>query len=472
MELSAAICDQARMARDARFDGRFFIAILSTGIYCRPICPSPHARRENVRYFRSADEAVAAGFRACRRCRPEAAPGTPRWNGTASTVSRALRLIEEGALRESGLSDLSRRLGVSARQLHRLFSLHLGTSPTAVAKAWRLSFATRLLRDTDLPMGRVAVEAGFRTVRRFNDEIRARYDRTPSDLRRHPDALDAERDGYVVRLSYRAPYDWDSLLEFLAERAIPGVEKVDSDAGTYRRTFAHDGRSGVLEVRHDRPGAALEARVYVAEPGSLLPIVTRLRGMFDLDADTTAITRHLGNHPLLASLVRRYPGLRVPGAWDPLEMSVRAALGESIAGGAGPELRELAQRFGERLPVSDPGGLIFVFPSAEALAKSRLEGWPSARARMIRALAETALSAADQESLTGVPGIAASTAEYIAARAFRQPDAFPSNDPVLLHAGASGKSPTSSALIELAERWRPWRSYAAIYLWMASVERH
>jgi len=470
MELNAAICDQARMARDARFDGRFFIAVISTGIYCRPICPSPHARRENVQYFGTAAEAVAAGFRACRRCRPEAAPGTPRWNGTASTVSRALRLIEEGALREHGLSELSRRLGVSARQLHRLFSLHLGTSPTAVAKTWRLSFATRLLRSTDLPMGRVALESGFRTVRRFNDDVRATYGRTPSDLRRHPDTRDAERDGYLVRLSYRAPYDWNALLEFLAERTIPGVEEVAT--GVYRRTFSHDGRSGVLEVRHNRDRRALEARVHVTEPGSLLPIVTRLRGMFDLDADTTAITRHLGNHPVLASLVRRHPGLRVPGAWDPFEMSVRAVLGESLAGGAGSELSELARRFGERLSVSDTGGLSVVFPSAETLAKARLEGLPPDRASTIRSLAETALLASDEESLTKVRGIAESTAEYIAVRAYRQPDAFPSDDPVLRHVAVPGKSPAAAPLIALAERWRPWRSYAAIYLWMASVERH
>jgi AraC family transcriptional regulator of adaptative response / DNA-3-methyladenine glycosylase II len=198
MVLSAAVCDRARMARDPRFDGRFFIAIRSTGIYCRPICPSPHARRENVLYFQTAAEAAAAGFRACRRCRPEALPGTPRWNGTASTVSRALRLIQEGALQEGGLARLSRRLGVSPRQLDRLFGIHLGASPTAVAKTWRLNRARTLILETDLPMGRVALEAGFRTVRRFNDAVRMRWGRTPSELRRR---REAEPDGYVLRVS-------------------------------------------------------------------------------------------------------------------------------------------------------------------------------------------------------------------------------------------------------------------------------
>ena len=468
MDLNVAICDQARIARDARFDGRFFIAVVSTGIYCRPICPSPHARRENVRYFRSADEAVAAGFRACLRCRPEAAPGTPRWNGTASTVSRALRLIEEGALQEHGLSDLSRRLGVSARQLHRLFSIHLGASPTAVAKTWRLNFATQLLRESELPMARVAMEAGFRTVRRFNDAIRSRYDRTPSELRRRPEGL-AERDGYVARLSYSASYDWDSLLEFLAARAIPHVEEVV--AGAYRRTISHEGRHGVLEVRHEPGRRALDVRVRVAELVSLLPVLTRVRAMFDLDADTAAITQHLRHQPILGDLVRRYPGLRVPGAWDPFEMSVRAVLGESFAGGAGPELCELVRHFGESLSVPNAGGLDLVFPSPAALAKPRIAGLPPDRVRAIRSLVEVALSAADEQSLTNVPAVAESTAQYLAVRAFRQPDAFPSEDPVLLQGAGLEDSPTAATFTALAQRWRPWRAYAAMYLWRASIEK-
>src|SRR5262245_3513577 len=317
MQLTAAVCDRARIARDARFDGRFFIAVLSTGIYCRPICPSPHARRENVRYFESAAEAVAAGFRACLRCRPEAAPGTPRWKGTASTVSRALRLIEDGALQEQSLADLARRLGVSARQLHRLFAIHLGTSPTAVAKTWRVNFARRLLCESSLPMSRVAMSAGFRTVRRFNAEIREIYGRTPSQLRGHPNVARPGCDDYVLRLTYRAPYDWESLLAFLEARAIPGVEEVV--AGAYRRAFAEDGRHCVLEVRHDTRGRAVVARVRSADPVSLLTIATRLRGLFDLATDTEDIARHLRRDDRLRPLVDRRPGLRVPGAWDPFE---------------------------------------------------------------------------------------------------------------------------------------------------------
>ena len=422
---NASVCDRARMARDARFDGRLFIAVLSTGIYCRPICPSPHARRENVRYFGTAEEAVAAGFRACRRCRPEAAPGTPRWNGTASTVSRALRLIEEGALREESLEDLARRLGVSGRQLHRLFGAHLGASPIEIAKAWRLNSAVRILRDSELPMGQVAVASGFRTVRRFNDAVRARYGRTPSDLRRRSAPLE----GYEVRLAYRPPLDWDSLLAFLAERAIPGVEEVVD--GAYRRTFSHDGGDGVLEVRHREARRALDVRVRVAEPTPLLPIVTRVRSMFDLDADTTAIARHLGRDSHLGPLVRKFPGLRVPGGWDSFETTIRRAFGESMARPAGPGLERFVRRFRRPLSVSDDGELAAVFPAADVVLESRLGGFSPDLARTIHALARTA----PEETMLS-----------------RSND----DDPTLATAGS--------------ERWSPWRGYAAMCLWRARRE--
>jgi AraC family transcriptional regulator of adaptative response / DNA-3-methyladenine glycosylase II len=314
---------------------------------------------------------------------------------------------------------------------------------------WRLNFATRLLRETGMPIGRVALAAGFRTVRRFNDAVRARYGRTPSELRRRPDVLDAERDGYTVRLPYRPPLDWNSLLAFLEARAIPGVEEIA--AGVYRRTFSHDGRAGVLEVRHVETRRALEVRVRSGEPVSLLPILARVRAMFDLDADTSAIARHLQGDSKLGPLVRRYRGLRVPGAWDFFEVAVRDAFGESIARRARPGLEQFVKRFGRSLPVPDPGGLGQVFPPAEAFLAGRLDGLSPGRARQIRALARITHSGGP--ALAGSDGVA----PYVALRALRQPDAFPADDPLL--AGAAG-----------SERWSPWRAYAALYLWRASLD--
>jgi AraC family transcriptional regulator of adaptative response / DNA-3-methyladenine glycosylase II len=356
---------------------------------------------------------------------------------------------------------------------------HLGSSPIAVAKTWRLNLAKQLISDTDLPMSRVALAAGFRTVRRFNDSIRGLYGRTPSELRRQrSSALHAGQDEYVFRLPYRPPYDWESIVAFLARGATPGVEEVVS--GVYRRSFAQAGRHGILEVRHDEGARALEARVRFSEPVSLLPIVARLRGMFDLAADTAAITRHFRGDPLLGPLVRKYPGLRVPGAWEPFEMAVRAILAQQTPDGAGSALTgELAQRFGEQLSLSDAGGLAIVFPEAEVLARVRLEGLPPALARAIRSLARASANlfeapAADEESLAALArmeGVEESTAQYIALRAFRQPDAFPADDSVLLRGAGAGGPGTAAELFALAERWRPWRAYAAVYLWRAAAGR-
>ncbi len=479
MELDERVCDRARLARDARFDGRFFIGVLSTGIYCRPICPSPTAKRVNVRFFRSAEEAVAGGFRPCLRCRPETAPGTPAWNGTSTTVSRALRLITEGALLNQGVGELSRRLGVSARHLDRLFQLHLGASPLAVMRTWRLHFAKELISDTDLPMAIVAQASGFRSVRRFNDSVRKLFGRTPSALRRmRPVALRTRQDEYVFRLSYRPPFDWEGILAFLAARAIPGVEEVVSRV--YRRSFEHEGKHGILEVRHEGHARSLEVRIRFSEALSLLPIVTRLRGMFDLNADVTVIAGHLGRDPLLAPLVRKYPAPRVAGAWDGFELAVRAILGQQVTLAAASTLAgRLALAFGERLTIADAGGLTVVFPPAHALAQAHLAGMPQARARAIRALAQAVVSGriglagtdeASLDALARIPGIGDWTAQYIAMRALRQPDAFPAGDLVLRRMAGEGRLLAPGALRERAERWRPWRAYAAIYLWRAAAD--
>jgi AraC family transcriptional regulator, regulatory protein of adaptative response / DNA-3-methyladenine glycosylase II len=479
VELDAKVCDRVRLARDSRFDGRFYIGVLSTGIYCRPICPSPTARRENVRYYLSVEEAVSAGFRPCLRCRPDTAPGTPAWKGTLTTVGRALRLISEGALQEETLAELARRLGVSARHLDRLFRMHLGSSPIAVAKTWRLNHACQLISETDLPMSRVALESGFRTVRRFNDSIRTRYGRSPSELRRLRSLPWRPRhDDYVLRLPYRPPYDWESLVAFLAARAIPGVEEVA--AGSYRRSFTYDGHHGILEVQHNARARSLDVRVRFAQPVSLLPIAQRIRAMFDLAADTSVIAEHFRRDPLMWRLIKRYPGLRIPGAWDPWELAVRAILGQQVSVAAASTLAgRLARNFGQPLALSDTGGLSLVFPSAQKLSETTLDGMPQVRARAIRSLARAFLSAQEQSAeidesflaaLARVKGIGDWTLEYIALRALAQPDAFPASDLVLLRAAGEGRPLTVGELRERAERWRPWRGYAAVYLWRSAAD--
>ncbi|HEX7251910.1 MAG TPA: AlkA N-terminal domain-containing protein, partial [Thermoanaerobaculia bacterium] len=415
----------------------------------------------------------------CLRCRPETAPGTPAWMGTLTTVGRALRLIAEGTLQEQSLAEMARRLGVSARHLDRLFLTHLGASPKSVAKTWRLNHARRLIRDTNLPMSRVALESGFRTVRRFNDSIRSLYGRPPSQLRRFRSvALRESESAYGLRLPYEPPYDWESLLSFLAARAIPGVEEVV--AGAYRRTFTQGGHDGILEVRHDARAHALEVLVRSAEPAALLPVAIRVRAMFDLAADTSTIAEHFRRDSLLARLVRRYPGLRVPGAWNGFELAVRAILGQQVSVAAASTLAgRVAQAFGRPLTLSDSGGLRFVFPTPEALAAVKLDGMPQTRARAIRSaarvFAESGVVVAQTEEtllskLARVKGIGDWTVQYIALRAFGQPDAFPASDLVLLRAAGNGHPLSVPDLRARAERWRPWRSYAAVYLWRSAAD--
>jgi AraC family transcriptional regulator of adaptative response / DNA-3-methyladenine glycosylase II len=399
--------------------------------------------------------------------------------GTLTTVGRALRLIGEGALQEQSLVEVARRLGVSARHLDRLFLMHLGASPKTVAKTWRLNYARRLIRDTDLPMSRVALESGFRTVRRFNDSIRSLYGRPPSQLRRLRSVVLRESESqYVLRLPYQPPYDWESLLSFLDVRAIPGVEEVL--AGAYRRTFTQGGRDGILEVRNDARAHALEVLVRCAEPAALLPVAIRVRAMFDLAADTSTIAEHFRRDTLLRRLVKRYPGLRVPGAWNGFELAVRAILGQQVSVAAASTLAgRVAQGFGKVLTLSDSGGLRFLFPTPEALAAAKLEGMPQARARAVRSaarlFADSGVVLAQTEDallskLARVKGIGDWTVQYIALRAFGQPDAFPASDLVLLRAAGNGYPLSVPALRARAERWRPWRSYAAVYLWRSAAD--
>lgn len=476
MELDRLVCDRARRSRDARFDGRFFIAVTSTRIYCRPICPARSPNDANIRYYPTAAAAEAAGFRPCLRCRPEASPGTPAWAGTSGVVSRALRLIGEGALDRESVEALSARLGITARHLRRLFLQHVGATPLEVALTRRGHFAKKLLDETTLPFAEVAFAAGFGSVRRFNAQIQRTYSRTPSELRRRRIAAPAAG-CYRLSLSYRPPFDWEALMAFLAARATPGVE--DVRASRYRRTIAIDGGTGTLEVSHAATRPAIDLEVRFPDSRALLMIVERVRRMFDLGADPAVIAEHLAGDPLLGPVMKRHPGLRAPGAWDGFELSVRAILGQQVSVAAATTIAgRLARRFGSAFVGED--GLDRTFPTPDQLAHAPIEevGVIASRAETIRLLARavtagtvtfTTPSAAHDVTtvLQSLPGIGPWTAQYIAMRALGEPDAFLPGDLVLRQMAGNC---AIRALEQRSEGWRPWRAYAVMLLWQAATE--
>ena len=501
--LDAEACERARLSRDARFDGRFFIGVVTTGIYCRPVCPVQPPKAANVRFYGSAAAADRAGFRPCLRCRPETAPGTPAWAGSPATVRRALRLIDDGALDGAGTDELAQRLGVSARHLRRLFDRHVGASPVQVASTCRLHRAKRLIDATDLPLTAVAQVAGFGSVRRFNDVLHRVYGRTPRELRRRRRRAPADAgqlDGALrLRLCYRAPYDATALLEFLAPRAVPGVEVVDVIRGTYRRAFRLAGREpGNGGRRESRPGRTVAAGiVHVEAHGAgyldaeicpptarlLLDVAGRLRRLFDLDADPLSFGPHLSGAHGLSARMDALPGVRIPGAWDGFELAVRAILGQQVTvKGATTLTGRLVDKLGEALPDHLSGsGLARTFPSPGAVAACDLRtiGVPTARAAALHDLAESVATgtlnlgpAADPDAtrgrLTAIPGVGPWTAEYIAMRALRDPDAFPASDLGLRNAVSSSAPINSRELRTMAEAWRPWRAYAAMLLWQTA----
>ena len=480
--------DRARMSRDPRFDGRFFMAVTTTRIYCRPVCPAaPTAKRANIRYFPTAAAAAEAGFRPCLRCRPEAAPGTPAWLGTSAVVRRALKLIQDGALDESSIDQFASRLGVGPRHLHRLFVRHLGASPNAVAQTRRLHFAKRLIDQTKLSMTEIALASGYGSLRRFNHTFRAAYGRAPREMRRAslpPSPAQGER-SVVLRLAYRPPYDWHSLSAFLAARAVPGVERADGQS--YARTIALPGSEpsalpAVVRVRAFPESGELELTVSGAPATSLFQISTTARRMFDLAADPELTRQVLGSDPVLRQLLRRRPGLRIPGIWDPFECAVRAVLGQQVSVAAARTLAaRLVARAGRTIEPT-PEGLTHLFPTPTELASADLSGVGVTGTRIvaIQTLARAVLdgkldfNAPTEEvtaALEALPGFGAWTAQYIAMRALGEPDAFPAADIVLRRRAATdGHVLTTKALEERAEAWRPWRSYAVMQLWRAAGE--
>ncbi len=486
MDLNHDACYRAVEIRDARFDGRFFTAVKTTGIYCRPICPARTPKRENVVFYPSAAAAQEAGFRPCLRCRPETSPDLGAWRGTSNTVSRALVLMEAGALDEGGVETLAGRLGVGERQLRRLFHRHLGASPIAVAQTRRVLLAKQLIHETRLPMTEVALAAGFGSVRRFNETFQQLYDRPPIALRRSSREEASAAGAVTLKLPYKPPYDWEAILAFLKPRAIPGVEVVED--GAYARAIAIGGVKGAFIARLAE-GNRLSVTVGFPKLEALPAIIARVRRLFDLAADPLAIGGHLSKDAHLAPLVAARPGLRVPGAWEGFEVGMRAILCQQITVVAATRIAgQIAAQYGEPLDEPVPGfpGLTRVFPTARALAVADLFNLPMPRARSASLSALADAAAADPwlfgprasleeaiATLRRLPGVGEWTAQYIAMRELREPDAFPAADIGLMRAIAdeAGVRPSAAGLAARVETWRPWRAYAAIHLWSAEGER-
>jgi len=484
MDMDRTACYRAISTRDARFDGRLFVGVKTTGIYCRPICPARTPKFENVSFYASAAAAQEAGFRPCLRCRPETSPDLAFWRGTGNTVSRALALIEAGGLDGADVEGLANRLGVGARQLRRLFHRHVGASPIAVAQTRRVLLAKQLIHETSLPMAEVALASGFNSVRRFNETFLEMFGRPPASLRRVRARTPREAGALSVRLAYRPPYEWDAMLAFLAARAIPGVEVVSGNV--YRRTIAIGINSGVISVT-PADGNRVDVAVRFPDMAALPQIIARVRRVFDLAADPDTIGAHLALDPMLAPLVAARPGLRVPGAWDGFELAVRAVFGQQVTVPAATRLLgKLVAAHGLALPAAarHGEGLSHLFPSPARLAGVDLArlGMPKARAMAVTSLAAAiaadpaifSRSASLEETivkLRSLPGIGEWTAQYIAMRELREPDAFPAADIGLLRvmADTDGLRPSPAALLSHAERWRPWRAYAAQHLWAACV---
>src|SRR5450631_1322864 len=473
MELDSDAYFRAVRARDRRFDGRFFVAITSTRIYCRPICPARPAKRCNMRFYSSAAAAEGAGFRPCLRCRPERAPGLATVDSVSRLVRAAIAGIEEHALSSARVGELAASLGVSDRHLRRVTEAELGVSPIELAQTQRLLLAKRLLSETSLKLTDIAFASGFGSVRRFNALFKSRYGLSPRSLRGHVDALR----GLRCQLEFRPPLAWNSLLEYLRLRAIPGVEFVDSSH--YRRTVAIDQHQGWIAVSLANSGVALDLEMSQSLAPVIGAVIVRVKQLFDLGAAPDAVGALLSQDSILCDGVRRLPGLRVPGAFDGFELGVRAVLGQQVSVKAATTVAgRWARAFGAEIATPFPE-LNRLTPTAPQLAAASADqiaslGIVASRARCIAALAQAVnerkvvlACAADVDAqidaLMHLPGIGPWTAQYIAMRALHWPDAFPGGDLMLLRAAKASKK----ELHARAEAWRPWRASATHYLWQS-----
>lgn len=480
MKLEHERCYKAVLARDPRYDGRFFTGVLTTGIFCRPICPARPPLEKNCTFYPSSAAAGAAGFRPCLRCRPELSPDLPGWNGTSTTVIKALRYISEGYLNENSVEELASKMGVGERHLRRLFKKHMGISPKEVAMSRRLLLAKKLLSETSLPLTQIALAAGFQSLRRFNDIFLKKYRLSPGKIRKAKQAVlvkHASSTAINLQLNYMPPFSWEMVIGYLKTRAMSGVERVTDHH--YARSFMHKGKTGHFKLYNLPEKNALQGHIDYPDIRELPLIISKIRTLFDLDCNISVINQHLSKHNDLKERIRKNPGIRVVGAWDPFELSIRAILGQQISVIAATTLvGRMIEKYGTYCP-ENPKGLQFIFPSVTSIAQADLSGLgiPQKRIEAIQNLATILESDPDFfgsalsldhmiKKLTQLKGIGPWTAHYVAMRALREPDAFPAADLVLLKAlSKNDKRPTPKELEKTAEQWRPWRAYGAMYLW-------
>jgi AraC family transcriptional regulator, regulatory protein of adaptative response / DNA-3-methyladenine glycosylase II len=470
-EFDPAICWDAIAARDRRFDGRFFAGVITTKVYCRPVCPIPLRKPENVKWFLSAASAEADGFRPCRRCRPHTSPGTPAWHGTVAVVSRAIRLIEAGALDRGSVDELAEHVGIGSRHLRRLFAEHLGAAPIELANARRLRLACHLLRDTGLPFNKVAFSAGFQSIRQFNHAIRSSFARSPSELRRSKNFIDTYEPDDEIRLhlSFRPPLDWPAMLRFYRAHSTPGIESVDDRC--YRRTIQLGNAAGFMEVMSDTHKYRLLVRVRLSAFDPLTQLAERVRRMFDLRADPRPVSDHLVRDRRLRSTVISHPGLRVAGVWDTFELAVLAILGQRLGHSTITSAVRLVRAFGQPIGTSMPF-LTHLFPLPEVLAKADLAsiGIKPAQAEQIRALAGGCRDGRIPLTAT-LPRLDEAAQQYVAMRTLGDPNILSVGDYVVRSLLTKNQTPLSKSEVrQVAAQWRPWDAYAAMYRWIADAE--
>lgn len=474
------VCERARLSRDARFDGLFYTAVTSTGIYCRPVCPAPPPKPVHVRYYGSAAQCEAAGFRPCLRCRPERAPHTHH-QVEDTRLAQAARLVADGFLNEHSNAALAETCQLSSRQLSRLFLAQYGTTPQQLHQTQRLLFAKKLLSETHLPITQVALAAGFQSLRRFNDVFQKAYQLTPSSIRKEG-TRKASGDGLTLTLNHRPPFDFSASLTWLQQRALPGIESVEG--GQYRRLIAvnDDESPAWLQLSvHPKQANTLSLTLFGVPHKQIKSMLTRLRRMFDLDANPEAIHACLAQDKRLNTAIRTQPGLRIPGAWDGFETAIRAIIGQQVSVAAAYTLtKRFVDRLGQAVPQPPHADLHRLFPTPRMVVEADMSGLGITQRRIdsIRAVAQALLEGRvdfnphqplDEwvKQWVALPGIGDWTAQYIALRALCHPDAFPAGDLVLRKAlvETDGSLPSIKQVTQTAEAWRPWRGYAALHLW-------